>query len=113
MEALDSREIKMSTVIVFQQMLVIFILIAVGYGLSKKGLVTGSKLLSFLVVNVTNPAMILSSVFEENVSVTRQNVIIMILVTAIIYAVLVLLGWLLPKLYRIPGRDVYKRQVTY
>ncbi len=30
----------MSTVIVFQQMLVIFILIAVGYGLSKKGLVT-------------------------------------------------------------------------
>ena len=107
----------MSTVIVFQQMLVIFILIAVGYGLSKKGLVTdsGSKLLSFLVVNVTNPAMILSSVFEENVSVTRQNVIIMILVTAIIYAVLVLLGWLLPKLYRIPGREqkYYNMMVVY
>ena len=116
-ETLDSREIKMSTVIVFQQMLVIFILIAVGYGLSKKGLVTdsGSKLLSFLVVNVTNPAMILSSVFEENVSVTRQNVIIMILVTAIIYAVLVLLGWLLPKLYRIPGREqkYYNMMVVY
>ena len=95
----------MNTLIVFQQMLVIFILIAVGFGLYKKGVITdaGSKLLSFLVVNVTNPALILSSVFEDNPSVTRQDVMIMVLVAAVIYAVLILLGWILPKLFRVPA----------
>ena len=107
----------MSTVIVFQQMLVIFILLVIGYGLSKKGLITdsGSKLLSFLVVNVTNPAMILSSLFEDNVSVSHQNLIIMILFTAIIYAGLLLLGWMLPKLYCVPEEEqkYYNMMVVY
>ena len=107
----------MSTFIVFQQMLVIFILIAVGYALCKKGALTdtGSKLLSFLVVNVTNPALILSSVLEENREVTRQDVLVMILVTAAIYAVLIVLGWVLPRLFHAPAdkRKFYTVMVVY
>ncbi len=97
----------MSTLVVFQQMLVIFILIAVGYLLRKKGCISdqGTRLVSFLVANVTNPALILSSVLDENTGITHRDILQMFLVTAILYAILIAMGWLLPKIYRIPKEE--------
>ena len=52
--------------IVFEQMLVILIMIAVGYGCYKKKWITdaGAKTMSFLVANITNPAIAISSAFR-------------------------------------------------
>ena len=97
----------MSTLVVLEQMIVIFLLVIVGFALTKKKIVTreGSRMLSVIVLNVTNPAMILSAVLTEDISVSHGELLLMILVSAIVYAVLIILGWLLPRVFRVPRTE--------
>lgn len=90
----------MSTMIVFRQMLVILILIALGYVLYRMGKISddGSRTMSFLVVNITNPAVVLTSAFQEDNSLSHQDLLLGLLVCAVIYVILIILGKLLPVL---------------
>ena len=107
----------MSTLIVFRQMLVIMLLIAVGYGFYKKRWITdaGSRSISFLVVNVTNPAVAISSAFSEQAEISHEDLLLALLVACIIYAVLILLGKLLPVLIGVkkPQRRFYEMLCVY
>lgn len=93
----------MGTWIVFQQMLVIFILIAVGFFVFRAGIFSpkASKDLSALIVNVCNPAIIIGSAFQDGQTATKEGLLVAALVAASMYAVLLLLGWLLPHFLRI------------
>lgn len=88
----------MSTSVVFQQMLIIIILIIIGYGIYKKGFVgdEGAKNISFLVLNVTNPAYVISSAFSDDISITHEDILFAIVLTFIIYGVLIAFGHILP-----------------
>ena len=97
----------MSIQVVFQQMLVIFLLIAIGYFIYKKGFVgeDASRTFSWLVVNVTNPAVIISSVLDAD-PISDLGVLAWdMLITLLIYAASILLGVLIPWLLRAPKKE--------
>lgn len=106
----------MSTMVVFQQMLVIFILIAAGYGLCKKGKLSEgvSKDLSGLVTNFCNPAIMLTGALDAG-STTREAVLITAVIAAVSYAALILVGFLVPRVIGAPGaeRRFYHMMLVY
>lgn len=97
----------MSVAVVFQQMLMIFILGFMGYLLTRLGMFSefAGRDLSMLVVNVCNPALMLMNVMDEGADVPPENLIIMAVVSLIVYAILVVLGLLIPRFIRVPGKD--------
>ena len=97
----------MGTAMIFQQMLVIFLLILIGYWACRKELLTESvtRAISALVVNVTNPALLISSAMEQDVGVTHRDILEMALVSAGVYAVLLILGELLSRFFGGRGEE--------
>ncbi|NCC43927.1 MAG: hypothetical protein EOM18_10180, partial [Clostridia bacterium] len=97
----------MSTAVVFQQMLMIFILIGVGYLVFKKGWCgqSSSKDLSFLITMVCNPAIMLSSAFDETTTITRHDVLVTAGVSAVVFFGLIILGFILPVILRAPKEE--------
>jgi predicted permease len=88
----------MSTFTVFQQMLIMIIMIIIGYCVYKKGFIgeEGAKNMSFLVLNITNPAFVISSAFSEDVTVTHDEIIFALVLTVVFYIVLTAFGHVLP-----------------
>ncbi len=93
----------MSAGVVFQQMLIIFLLMMTGYAAYKKGLLTAeaTKGVSALVVNICNPALLIRSVFERDPSVTGEKLLIGALGGAVIYGAMLLSSWLFPALLHV------------
>lgn len=90
----------MSALVVFQQMLIILILIAIGYGIYKKGFIGDDvgENISFIVLNITNPAYVVSTAFSEEELITHDEILFAIVVTAVIYVILIAVGHLIPYL---------------
>ena len=99
----------MSAGIVFQQMLVVFLMIGAGFFIFRKKLLSdrASKDFSTLISRVCNPALMLSSAFE-NTSVGRSQILLAGEVAVVLYAILLLLGKFLPILL-----DVDKEERKY
>ncbi|MCH1982760.1 AEC family transporter [Ruminococcus sp. OA3] len=97
----------MSTWIVFQQMLVVFILITVGFFMFRSGRFSrmASKDLSGLITNVCNPAIMIGSAFGDNAEATAKDVMTAALVAAVMYVVLLVMGWILPRILCIAGSE--------
>jgi predicted permease len=93
----------MSAGVVLQQMVIIFILVMTGYALSKKKILGdgASGTLSALVINACNPALLLSSCFDRDPSVTNRNILLGVAAGAVVYAVLILSSFLIPRLLRV------------
>lgn len=102
----------MSISVVFEQMIIIFILILTGVLLFKKNMLSEStsKQLSGLIVNVTNPAVLICSAFDEGPKASIQELGIGVLVFLIAYSTLILLAYLIPLLLKVPenGRYSYR-----
>lgn len=99
----------MSITVVLQQMVIIFLLIGIGMILFKKGMLSEmtSKQLSGLIVNVTNPALLICSAFEDGPRVTIQELALAFSLYAVIYAVLIAVSFVLPYILRVPNRYHY------
>lgn len=99
----------MSITVVLQQMVIIFLLIGIGMILFKKGMLSEmtSKQLSGLIVNVTNPALLICSAFEDGPRVTIQELALAFALYAVIYAVLIAVSFVLPYILRVPNRYHY------
>ncbi|MGI6070744.1 MAG: AEC family transporter [Blautia sp.] len=97
----------MSAGIIFQQMCIIFLLILTGYFLSKKKLVTenAGRDLSAIVVNVCNPALVITSVLDSKTDITGRKVLIWAVIVFAMYAVLILLAKVLPLLLRVERKE--------
>ncbi len=93
----------MSLNIILQQMGVIIILVAIGFLLQKKGVVDSltSKKLSAIVVDVCNPALIMASILTGNLTATHKDLLTAIALGAAFYALLIVLGFLLPHVLRV------------
>lgn len=107
----------MSTAVVFQQMLVIFILIGTGFLMFRKGWCSpgSSKDLSCLITMVCNPAIMIASAFDETTTATRQDILVTAAVAVVVFLVLILLGFFLPVLLKVPfkERKFYNMMTVY
>ena len=107
----------MSTGVVFQQMLVIFLLIAVGVFLYRKKAVTEvtSRQLSGLITNICNPALMIASVFSNEMTATRQDILLTAGFAAGTYVFAIAAGILVPRLLRVEPqeRKYYHMMMVY
>ena len=107
----------MSLTIMLQQMGVICILVAIGFFLEKKNIIDSltSKKLSAIVVDVCNPAMILASILGGNITAGHADLINAIILGAVFYAVLVVIGIIMPHILRVERdkRKFYNLMCVY
>ncbi len=103
--------------IVAQQMGMIVILVAVGFYLYKRKIVDDrmSQKLSVIVIDICNPAMILSSMISGQVDANHTELLIALGVGGAFYLLLVILGVLIPRLLRVPKdkRRFYNVMTVY
>ncbi len=96
----------MNAAIVIQQMGMIVILVTIGILMYKRKIIddTMSQKLSVIVIDICNPAMILSSMISGQVKVSHKELLIALGVGVAFYFLLVVLGILIPRMLRI-GKD--------
>ncbi|MDD6798308.1 MAG: AEC family transporter [Clostridia bacterium] len=89
--------------VALQQMLVLFIIMMVGCIAYKVNLITDetSKKLSGIVVNISNPALILSSVIG-NETVTGKELVTTMGISIAMYAFLIVIAMIIPFIIRAP-----------
>ena len=99
----------MSILVVIQQMIMIFILIGVGMLLYKKDMLseTTSKQISGIIVNVTNPALLICSAFREGPKASLRELGTALILFLIIYAFLIAVSFLIPRILRVPNKYHY------
>lgn len=99
----------MSISVVLEQMIIIMILIIVGIFLFRKKMLSEdtSRQLSGIIVNITNPAVLICSAFDDTPKVSLSELGIGLCVVLISYAVLLLFAYLIPLLLRVPQPERY------
>ena len=109
-----SRQEKfMDITVVIQQMVIIFILIGVGVFLYRKRMLSEmtSGQLSGLIVNLTNPALLICSALQEGPKVPLRELGTALGVDLVIYAVLIAVGLLIPRILLVPAGYHYSYQM--
>ena len=93
----------MSTIVTLEQMGVITILVAIGIYLYKRKVIdnTTSQKISVIIMDICNPALILASMLSGNVSATHEDLIEALIIGALFYIFLVILGFILPIILRV------------
>lgn len=103
----------MSITVVLQQMVMIFILIAIGILLYKKEMLSEvtAKQISGIIVNVTNPALLICSAFQDGPKVSLKELGFALGIYLIVYTVLIVVSFLVPRILRVPGMYHYAYQL--
>ncbi len=103
----------MDITVVLQQMVIIFILIGIGMLLYKKKMLSEmtSKQISGIIVNVTNPALLICSAFREGPKVSLQGLGSALGLYLLVYAVLIAVSFLIPRILRVPNMYHYAYQM--
>lgn len=91
------------TIILFKQMIIMFFIALIGLIAYKKNIIDDAscKRISSLIVNVANPALIISSVINSSGHVEVKNMYLAFLCGLILYAVLVAVSGIWPRLLRV------------
>ncbi len=94
----------MGTLVVIKQMSVIAVLVGMGILLQKKKVLSESStpVISRIVVDICNPALIVSTILTGNITVTHKEFLAGVGVSAAIYALFILLGYTIPRIIGIP-----------
>lgn len=103
----------MSITVVLQQMVIIFILIGTGIILYRRGMISeeSSKQISGLIINVTNPALLICSALDEGPKASLQELGIALIAYAAVFVILIAAGFLLPYILRAPKNLHYAYQM--
>ena len=99
----------MEITVVLEQMIIILILILTGLFLFRKKMLSeeSSRQISGLIVNVTNPALIICSAFDDTPKVPLRELGLCLLVFLISYLVLFIAAYLIPLFLKVPDHDYY------
>ena len=91
----------------------IFILIGIGLLLYKKELLSEitSKQISGIIVNVTNPALLICSAFREGPKVSVSELGMALGIYLVVYAILIAVSFLIPRILRVPNMYHYAYQM--
>lgn len=103
--------------IVFNQMLIIFLLIGIGAFLYKKSIITDdtNKFLSNMVLTVFNPALIISGSLAKKSVGGIKEVILAIVIASATFAALIILGKIIPHVLKIKSneRSIYSLMTIF
>lgn len=103
--------------LLLQQMIVLFVLMLIGFFVSKKGYISDAtfKQMSWLVVYVACPAMVISGSVNSGKMMEGQELFAAMGLTLAIYAVLIFLGLITPFILGVPKEDrgVYKVMMIF
>lgn len=93
--------------LLLQQMLVLFFYMGIGFICGKKNIITDdvAKTFSWIVVNIANTALILSAGASNTKTVTGKALAATFVVAIGVFLFLILLGYLLLPLLRVPAVD--------
>ena len=97
------------TTVVISQMIMIFLLIAIGFGLSRNSHLTSesSRDLSWIVLNITNPITILVAAIEDEQKVSAMELTVAFALFIGIYIFLGIVAYLLPIVMGVERDDRY------
>ena len=97
------------TTVVISQMIMIFLLIAIGFGLSRSSHLTSesSRDLSWIVLNITNPITILVAAIEDEQKVSAMELAVAFALFIGIYIFLGIVAYFLPILMGVERDDRY------
>lgn len=102
---------------ILQQMIVLFIIMGIGLAAYKSNIITSETRgkLSSIVVNIANPALILSSVSGEAVNIKNTELLKTLGIAMIIYIILILLAGVIPVLIgtEMSSRGVYSAMTVF
>lgn len=103
--------------ILLQQMMVLFIIMMIGFVCRRIGLIRaeGSKMLSGIVVNVANPALILSSSANKESSIQGKELVITLGLAVCFYLIFLVLAEIVPRVLWVSKEDlgVYKAMTVF
>ena len=98
-------------------MSVIAILVGIGIWLQKRDVLNdkSTPFLSRIVVDICNPALIVSSIVSGNISVSHRDFLNGVGISAAVYFLFILLGYVVPHIVRIPKdeRKFYTMMCIY
>lgn len=99
----------MNITVILEQMIIILFLILTGVFLFRKKMISEetSRQISGLIINVTNPALLICSAFDDTPKASLQELGLGALVFLSAYIVLILAAYLIPLLLRIPDHARY------
>ncbi|KXZ39050.1 hypothetical protein SAMN05661008_01369 [Alkalithermobacter thermoalcaliphilus JW-YL-7 = DSM 7308] len=107
----------MNFISIFNQILVLFLLILVGYISNKKGIITkdSNKDLSNLILNITLPALIIKSMQYSFSSEMFKKSISILGISVIVYTIVIGISFLVVKFSNIKGkeRDVFQFLIIF
>lgn len=102
--------------LLLEQMAVLFLLMGIGYFCYRKKIITDevSKKLSAIVVNIANPALVLTGCLGEE-KIHGQELLTTIIIIVAVYAALLIIAQLLPLLLRVEkgSRGTYKAMTVF
>ena len=103
--------------ILLQQMIIMFFYMMIGYWAKKKGFFgeEAGATISWIVVNIANPAMIISSVINGESSIEGKELVNTAVLAGISFAILIILAEILPRLFHTNGkeRSAYKIMTVF
>ena len=104
--------------IILEKMLMLFLLMLIGYAACKKQMITGevSRKLSGIIVNIANPAIILSTIADDSTGLIEgKQIIITVVFSFIFYGALLLAAEAVPRLLRADKKDygMYKVMTVF
>ena len=103
--------------LLLQQMIVLFVLMLIGYYVSKKEYISDAtfKQLSWIVVYVACPAMVISGSVNSGKMMEGRDLFATLALTVLVYAVLILIGFVSPVILGVPKEDrgVYKVMMIF
>lgn len=94
--------------LLLQQMLILFIYMLLGYWCGKSGNIdhAKSKTISWLVIHIANPALLLSSAINGEQGIGLDKLAQAALLAVVMYAILLALAWIVPKMFAVPADEV-------
>lgn len=103
----------MSITVVLQQMVIIFLLIGIGMILYRKKMLSEetSKQISGIIINVTNPALLICSAFDDGPKVSLHELGIAFVSYVAVFVILIVIGFLLPYFLGVPKKLHYAYQM--
>ncbi|MGN0317113.1 MAG: AEC family transporter [Lachnospira sp.] len=103
--------------IMLQQMIILFIVMMIGLIANKIDIISGDATRKFskLVVNITNPCFVLSSVLGDTNAINGKDLLTIACISITMFAVLIILALFIPNLLGVPkeSRGVYKAMMVF
>lgn len=101
--------------VVLSQMMVLFIVLLIGVLANKKGIINDQieKSLSWIVINIANPALIISSSLSKNKNISGKDLAGVMIIAIAMYVGLIILAYIITKLLRVNKKEMGAYMVMF